>query len=87
MTTLYHSKCNMSEIKEYLESRHGYDFNQILNPPCTLKYLLKTIEEPLLTYKLYDNYIIAVNGSGEFNVPIALIKYMTLNYFQTIKIP
>lgn len=72
MTAGYRSKCDIKSIKDYLESQHGYDFNRILNPPCSLKYFLKIIEEPLLTYRLYDNYILAVNSSGEFNVPMPL---------------
>lgn len=74
MRMLYHSKCDSNNIQTFLNGAKGYDFDQVLNPPCTLKYLLRIIDEPLLTYRLYYNFIGAVKRSGEFIVPIALIN-------------
>ena len=55
MKRLYYSKCDSNNIQTFLEGQKEYDFDYILNPPCTLKYLLRIIDEPLLTYRLYYN--------------------------------
>ena len=74
MKRLYNSKSDSINIQTFLEGQKEYDFDYILNPPCTLKYLLRIIDEPLLTYRLYYNFIGAVKGSGKVYVPIALIN-------------
>lgn len=64
MKCLYYSQCDGSSIQRFLENEQDYDYNQVLNPPCTLKYLLRIIHEPLLTYRLYYNFINVVKNSG-----------------------
>ncbi|CAO1441156.1 unnamed protein product [Diamesa serratosioi] len=67
MKNLYYSRCDGSSIQRFLKEEQEYDFNQVLNPPCTLKYLLRIIHEPLLTYRLYFKLIDVVKSSDNPN--------------------